>query len=221
MELFQELFKPNSRVLFQGDSITECGRDAANPASLGIGYVFNIAEFYTEHYPKSNITFLNRGVGGNRVRDLKARWQTDTIDLKPDWVSILIGINDTFFRYSKGETTTVEEFECDYRYILAQTKAIGARIVMMEQFAIPLTADEQKWREDLDPKIQVTRRLAREFNAIFIPFDGIFAAQSVQSGPATWTNDNIHPWACGHALLAKVWMRAVADYERGRAILAA
>ncbi|HHV97251.1 MAG TPA: SGNH/GDSL hydrolase family protein [Clostridiaceae bacterium] len=202
--------KNNSIVLFQGDSITDAGRSRTNDNDLGYGYPSMIAAFFSAKYPEKNVKFINRGISGNRVKDLKARWKEDCIDLKPDWVSILIGINDCWRRYDSNDPTSVEDFEKGYRDILTRTvKETNARLILCEPFVLPVPEDRKKWREDLDPKIHVVRQLAREFNAIFIPLDGIFAAASVKKEPAFWAADGVHPTSAGHALIAMEWLKAV------------
>jgi len=204
----------NPLILFQGDSITDAERNREEPWSLGTGYALMIAGWFQALFPEINGVFLNRGVGGDRVVDLKARWQEDCLDLKPDLVSIMIGINDCWGRYSYNTTVPVEEFEADYRAILRQTKeALAAEIVLCEPFVLPVMEGQEKWHEDLGPKIQVVRNLAREFNAILIPYDGIFAQAATRQKPAYWLYDGVHPTEAGHALIAREWMKHVFKLE--------
>lgn len=208
------LFTQGQTILFQGDSITDCQRErdshAETGAALGHGYAFIAASLVEAQYPELRLKFINRGISGNRVRDLRARWQPDCIDLKPDWVSILIGINDTWRRYDSGDPTSAEDFERDYRFILEQTAAAtSARLILCEPFLLPCPGDRLNWREDLDPKIAVARSLAREFNALYVPFDGVFAAAATRREPAFWAGDGVHPSHAGHALMADAWLRTV------------
>jgi lysophospholipase L1-like esterase len=202
------LIGDNQLVLFQGDSITDAGRlDSAD--GMGFGYANLTAAWFSALYPEKRVRFINRGISGNRVVDLARRWQQDCLDLKPDWVSILIGINDTWRRYDSGDATSVESYETGYRSILGQVTATGARIIICEPFVLPTPPDRVAWRVDLDPKIDAARRLAREFHAIYVPFDGIFAASSTQVDPAFWAEDGVHPTLSGHARMAQSWLRAV------------
>lgn len=204
------LLQNNQRILFQGDSITDAGRSRVDDSDLGQGYAAMLAAWYSALYPADNITFINRGISGNRAKDLRQRWQPDCIDLKPDWVSILIGINDTWRRYDSSDPTTTETYEDNYRAILTATRdQLGARIIICEPFLLPTPPDRIPWREDLDPKIAAARRLAREFDAIYVPLDGIFAAAATQREPAFWAGDGVHPSPAGHALIAQSWLRAV------------
>ncbi|MCX7045682.1 MAG: SGNH/GDSL hydrolase family protein [Candidatus Sumerlaeota bacterium] len=204
------LINDNAVVLFQGDSITDCGRDRAVPSGLGAGYAMMVASWFSASYPCKRVTFLNRGISGDRVKDLRARWRKDCLDLKPAWVSIMIGINDTWRRYDRNDPTPATAYERDYRDILTQARdEAGARIVMLEPFVLPVPQDREAWREDLDPKIDAARRLAREFGAIYIPLDGLFAAASTQREPAFWAADGVHPSQAGHAFIAQQWLKAV------------
>ena len=207
----ENLIKNNSLVLFQGDSVTDVGRSRTNDNEYGNGYPHMIASLFSANYPEKNVKFINRGISGNRVKDLQARWKEDCIDLKPDWVSILIGINDCWRRYDTNDPTTAQEYERGYRDILTRTvNETNARLIICEPFVLPIPEDRRKWREDLDPKIHFARQLAREFNAIYIPLDGIFASACTKREPAFWAADGVHPTSAGHALIAIEWMKAVA-----------
>ena len=134
----------------------------------------------------------------------------DCLDLRPTWVSILIGINETWRRYDSNDSTSAKAYETAYRAILEQTRAeLNARLILCEPFVLPVTDDRTTWREDLDPKINVVRRLAREFNALYVPLDGIFAQATTQREPAFWASDGVHPTNEGHALIAQSWLRTV------------
>ena len=107
---------------------------------------------------------MNRGISGNRVVDLNARWQEDCLDLKPDWVSIYIGINDTWRRYDSGDPTSTEDYKAGYRKLIERTKgALDAKLILVEPFVPPHPEDRRVWREDLDPKITAVRELAVEY----------------------------------------------------------
>jgi len=197
-------------VLFQGDSITDCGRNRKDGNSLGVGYAYLAAAEFGRIYPNKQVRFLNRGIGGNRVVDLQQRWQEDCLDLRPTWVSIYIGINDTWRRYDNSDPTSADAYYEGYRKLITRTKdALEANLILVEPFVLPVPEDRKGWREDLDPKIQAVRELAREFQTLYIPLDGMFAAASAQTPPAYWANDGVHPTAPGHALIAKAWLEAV------------
>lgn len=204
-----QLLEKNSVILFQGDSVTDSCRDYGNPKDLGPGYPAKVAAYLNTFYSELNLTVINRGVSGNRVRDLQKRWRQDCLDLSPQLVSILIGINDTWRRYDSNDPTSVEDFEAGYRDILTQTAKTGARLVLMEPFVMPYPQEHIAWREDLDPKIQVVRKLAREFKATLIPLDGMMAASYVKNGDFYDTRDGVHPTDAGHSLIAGEFLKTV------------
>lgn len=204
------LIHPNATVLFQGDSITDAGRSREDDGELGCGYASLAAAWFTAQYPGHNVRFLNRGISGNRAVDLQARWQADCLALKPDVVSILIGINDTWRRYDRNDPTSTSDFEAAYRHILTLThRAVNGKIVLCEPFLLPTPPDREAWRVDLDPKIHVVRKLAREFGATLVPLDGLFAQVAACRAPHLWAADGVHPTQAGHALIAQAWLRAV------------
>jgi lysophospholipase L1-like esterase len=207
-----KIIKSGSTVLFQGDSITDCQRKKDLPADLGRGYALMTAGLFQSQNPERNVKFLNRGISGNRVKDLEARWDADCLELKPDVVSIYIGINDTWRRYDRNDPTLTEQFAAGYRRLLERTTAeLDARLVLVEPFVLPVPEDRKAWREDLDPKIQAVRELAREFGALLVPLDGLFAQASMQAKPAFWAPDGVHPSPAGHALITRAWLQAVGE----------
>jgi len=206
----QTRIENNARVLFQGDSITDAGWQTEGPDGLGAGYALMVAAWFQAAYPEKNVTFLNRGLSGNRAQDLEARWQKDCLDLKPTWVSIMIGINDTWRRYDSNDPTSAESYEASCRNILTAVKTkLQAGLILLEPFVLPVPEDRKHWRVDLDPRIHIVRRLAVEFSAILVPLDGIFAAAATKQPPAFWAADGVHPSRAGNALIAQSWLRAV------------
>ncbi|WP_163859511.1 SGNH/GDSL hydrolase family protein [Paenibacillus elgii] len=197
-------------VLFQGDSITDCGRNREAGSDLGRGYALIASALFASKYPEKQVQFINRGISGNRVKDLQQRWQEDCLDLKPTWVSIYIGINDTWRRYDRNDPTSVEAFAEGYRDLIVRTKeTLDAKLILVEPFVLPVPEDRKRWREDLDPKINAVRELAREFETLYVPLDGLFAAASSKAPSAYWAPDGVHPSPAGHALIANAWLEAV------------
>ncbi len=207
------LLRTGDRVLLTGDSITDWGRDRDQPDSpwgLGHGYAGIIASLAAARRPDLQLSFLNRGVGGDTARMLRDRWQRDALDLRPDVVSVMIGINDTWRRYDSGTPTGVDEYEEHYRAVLDATREhLDARLVLVEPFVLPVQDGQEAWREDLDPRIHVVRRLAVEHGAVLVPADGLFAAAATRAPAATWAFDGVHPTPAGHGLLAEAWLDAV------------
>ncbi|MFB2600248.1 GDSL-type esterase/lipase family protein [Herbiconiux sp. P17] len=192
-------------VLFVGDSVTDCDR-RTDPDGLGRGYVRVLAAT-----PElAGRTVLNRGISGNCVVDLEARWADDVVAAGAGVVSILIGINDTWRRYDSDDPTSAADFEAGYRRLLAPLVAReGARLVLMEPFLLPVTAEQPSWRDDLDPKIEVVRRLAAEFGATLVPTDVELirlASAAGSAGAAALAADGVHPTPQGHAAIAAIWL---------------
>ncbi|MNI08048.1 GDSL-like Lipase/Acylhydrolase [compost metagenome] len=203
-------FQENDIILFQGDSITDWGRNYEDPSSLGVGYALMVAARLGLLYPEKKLTFINRGISGNRAADLQRRWDKDCLELKPTVVSIYIGINDTWRRFDNGEETTAAQFEASYRDIIERTlRATDAKLILVEPFVLPVPEDRKGWRQDLDPKIHVVRELTREYGALLVPLDGLFAAASMKADSAFWAPDGVHPSPAGHALITDAWLKAV------------
>lgn len=197
----------SATVLFQGDSITDVGRLTEPDSPLGNGYVRIAAERVRSARPDSDITFVNRGVSGDGVSDLRARWRADTLDLEPDVVSVLIGVNDTWRRYDSGVVTSARAYESEYRTVLAQVRhELDAQLILIEPFLVPVREEQWAWREDLDPRIQTVRRLAEEFDAALLAADGLLNQAARAAGGAAYiAGDGVHPTPLGHALLAEAW----------------
>lgn len=202
--------RPGARILFQGDSITDAGRLYEDGDNLGLGYPNFAAAWLSALYPERNLTFINRGISGNRIYDLEERWTEDCIALKPDWVSIFIGINDTWRLFDSGVPSPAAQFEACYRRLLDRVRSeTGAAIILMDPFVLPWPADRLAWREDLDPRIEVVQRLAAEYGALHVPLDRIFAEAATRRPAAFWAEDGVHPTQPGHALIAQNWIAAV------------
>ena len=195
------LFEENSVILFQGDSITDCGRNRENPDNLGDGYVKLITGMLSDRYSQYNIRCINRGISGDKIRDLSLRWDIDCIDIKPDFLSILIGVNDTLI-------TPAEQFEEEYRLLLQRTTiALNSKIILCEPFL--LLGNNNAYRDDLNPKIEIVHKLSEEFCTLLLPSDKIFRESCSLHPPEYWAPDGVHPTPAGHALIAKSWIEYV------------
>jgi acyl-CoA thioesterase-1 len=201
------IINANDRILFTGDSITDCGRARDNAESLGTGYASITAAHLQARLAAPKLKIWNRGISGNRIRDVLGRVEADLLALEPTVVSILIGINDTWRRYSNNDATDAAAFERDYRALLEKiTGQLKARVVLLEPFLLHVPADRFAWREDLNPKIDVMRKLAIEFGTELLPLDGIFSQAATQAPAEFWAPDGVHPSAAGHALIAETWL---------------
>ena len=187
-------------TVFIGDSVTDCGRLELPP--YGDGYVRDIAES-----GKLYGAIINVGTSGHRLVDLKERWHRDVLAHNPTRVSIAIGINDTWRRYDDNDPTSVEDFEANYREVLDLTLTLGdVELVLCEPFLLHVQPEMATWREDLDPKIDVVRRLAAEYNARLVPFDVHLNALTKDLPMEAIADDGIHPSVVGHREMAQLWL---------------
>ena len=201
-------FKDGATVLFQGDSVTDCGRNrlfkALYPQNMGDGYARAFKDIYDKLFPDNNVKFVNRGVSGDRVRDLIARYDADFKAVNPDFVSIMIGINDTWRGYDSNDFCTPERFESEYDLLLSKIKADfpDAKILIIEQFAL-VNHPERHWNEDLTPKREITRKMAEKYADYFIPMHDILNNASDNEFPMSEiSGDGVHPAPVGHSYIA-------------------
>lgn len=211
------MINPNSTILFQGDSITDAGRnreisDANIGAALGAGYVNLIAARLLQARPQDNLHIFNRGISGNRVTDLYARWKVDGINLRPDLISILIRVNDTWHEFMYGNGVEVDRYTTVYRMLLEYTKQRlpEVQLVLCEPFVLACGVVTDGWIAEMAARRQVVRQLADEFGAIYVPFQSMFDTALAQAEPAEWAADGVHPTPAGHRLMADAWLAAVA-----------
>ncbi|MBQ3069265.1 MAG: SGNH/GDSL hydrolase family protein [Clostridia bacterium] len=201
------------KILFQGDSITEWNRDKSNPEDLGSGYVRVAAEAIAAMFPNEEFTFVNRGVSGDRTRELLKRWQEDTVDVQPDIMTLMIGVNDCWRRYDMNDPMTAEEYEQNLRSLLRDFKEnTNAKLLMIEPFTVH--EDTDLWREDLYLKINAYRRVAKEFADAYLPMDGIIAMLCVEAPPSHWSMDGIHLAEPGIERMGQYVAQAVAPLIR-------
>ncbi len=187
-------------IVFAGDSVTDCGR-REDPRELGEGYVEQLAASRALR----GFRVINRGVAGDRVRDLKARWEREVLAQEPSIVSILIGINDVWRRYDSDDPTPVGEFVADYRHLLGSLSEAGVSAVVCEPVLLPVNSDQEEWREDLEPKLVAVRGLAAEFGASLVPTQTLLTALR-REGSTELAPDGVHPSPAGHLALAATWL---------------
>lgn len=199
------------KILFQGDSITDWGRDRNDPHNLGNGYPKYAAERIQEQFPNTEFEFMNLGISGNQTISLVERLQSDFLSIKPDLVSILIGINDVWHHADDKSWVPHEVFEERYRTVLTALKEqTNAKIVILEPFLFPVE-DKLFFREDLDPKIQIIRKLAREFADVYIPTDGLLAAEIVGNDIKPYSEDGVHLAEYGSKVVGRIYADAVKE----------
>lgn len=210
--------KNNKVILFQGDSITDGNRDRGTDLNhvLGHSYAYMIAGKLGHICSEQNPSFINRGVSGDRVSDLYARWNEDAISLKPDVLSILIGVNDAWRIMSEEPSGVTDRFERAYRHLLTETKEVlpQSKLVLCEPFILKTGATVAKWEQwtDLISAYQsIVRELAREFEAVHVPLQDAFDAAAGRREEAYWLWDGVHPTAAGHHLIAERWLEVVSE----------
>ena len=207
---------PGSTILFQGDSITDGGRWKGNDWNhiMGQGYAFMVAGKIGYKFPSKRYLFVNRGVSGNKVTDLADRWDDDTLAIKPDILSILIGVNDTMAEISGKKDFSSDSYAAGYRSLLqkAKDKLPETKFVIGEPFLLPVSWVKDKWAQYLDaltPRQKIARQLAQEFNAAFVPYQELFTAAAKRSNEDIWLWDGVHPMPAGHELMADAWIKSV------------
>jgi len=205
----------SKRILFQGDSITDCGRTgSANPAeSLGMGYPFFIAARLRADRLGEEIDVVNRGISGHRVVDLYARWKVDTLNLKPDVLSILIGVNDTWHEFSSQNGVEVPRYAEFYRKLIDWTKEArpSCRLILCEPFVLETGVVTPEWVTEINQRRAVVKALADEYKTVFVPFQSVLSEAAKKAGnPAKLLGDGVHPTPCGHQLMADAWLKAAA-----------
>jgi lysophospholipase L1-like esterase len=202
--------------LFQGDSITDGNRTRNNDWNhvMGHGYQYIIASRLWYDLPGKGLHFLNRGISGNKIPDLTARWQKDTIELKPDVLSILIGINDTSAFINGNEDFSAAEYERGYRSLLQQTKQELPQVqfVLCEPFILPVGKVKEKWEDyarEVKHRGEIVKRLSTEYGATFVGFQAAFNKALTRAPAEYWIWDGVHPMPAGHELMAREWIQQV------------
>lgn len=205
-------------VLFQGDSITDGARGRSDDLNhiLGHGYAYLIAARLGERLAARRPRFINRGISGNRASDLYARWNEDAIALRPDLISILIGVND-LWRTMNGEPSGVtDRFERAYRHLLEETREVlpQTRLVLCEPFLLQAGATVERWdewRSRMALYQATVRELAERYGALFVPLQDAFDRAAETAEPAYWIWDGVHPTAAGHQVIADRWLSVVLE----------
>ncbi len=203
------LFQSGDKVLFIGDSITDCGR-RDEYAPLGNGYVSKVVDLITAKYPERRIEYVNKGIGGDVVEGLEERWDSDVIAEKPDWLSVKIGINNASRQLAAGVRTEeyLPKWEACYRRILSRARdELNAELFMFEIFYVATDVAEPQPRP-VDAYNEVVHRLSDEFNARLVKTSDAFQhAVTARSGELWTTQDGIHPNPAGHTLMALEFLK--------------
>jgi lysophospholipase L1-like esterase len=203
-------FQNSQKLLFIGDSITDCGR-REDKAHLGDGYVLMVRNFLVARYTELDLTVANRGVGGDTTRNLAARWQKDVIDEQPDWLSVGIGINDVWraFGDNPREAVPLQEYEATLRRLLDWTlQATPARLILMEPYMIEPDRS-RPMRREMDRYGSAVARLASDYGALLVRTQAAFDRVMRYTSPGDWADDQIHPNAPGHTVIALEFLRSI------------
>jgi lysophospholipase L1-like esterase len=222
-----QLIQAGETILFQGDSITDAGRNRdADVASLpnhqpalGDRYAWLAASQLVVDRPADGLQIFNRGISGNKVFQLADRWQEDCLDLEPDVLSILIGVNDFWHKHKHGYDGTLDKYETDYRALVARTKQAmpKVKLIICEPFILMVGAVDDTWRPPFDGYRAAARRVADEAGAAFVPFQTMFDLAAKVAPPERWAADGVHPTPDGAALMAHWWLKAVGESGERRA----
>lgn len=205
----------NLTILMQGDSITDAGRDKAkyyanDAGGMGRGYVYQIVSNLLGSQPEANLHFYNRGISGHKVFQLADRWEDDCMQLKPDVLSILIGVND-FWHSLNNYKGTVEVYEADFRKLLDRTLTAlpNVKLIIGEPFAVKGgKAIDKKWFPDFPDYQVAAAKIANEYKAQFIPYQKIFDDALNIAPVSYWCPDGVHPSMAGGYLMKEGWIKA-------------
>ena len=204
-------------ILFQGDSITDArrqNRESPKPndqISMGNGYASMATSALLASRPNLNLTIFNRGISGNKVHQLDARWQRDCLDHKPDILSILIGVNDIWHGLQGKYDGTVQRYEDDYMALLERTrKALpNVQLVICEPFVLKCGAVQENWFPEFDRYRASARKVSDTFSTAFVPFQEMFDEAIKYAPPQHWAGDGVHPTPNGSALMTDFWLQTV------------
>ncbi|MBE6712019.1 MAG: lysophospholipase [Ruminococcaceae bacterium] len=211
------------RILFQGDSITDCGRKREDFYGMGSGYA-NLVKASLGMERPAEFEFVNRGVSGNRIVDLYARMKIDLINLAPDYLSIFIGVNDVWHEIAKENGVATAKFEKIYSMLLDEIREAlpETKIMLIAPFVLHGTATcdtEEKpdrWERfqvGVAEKAEVVKKLAKQYGLPCIELQGAFDEACRSAPPEYWTRDGVHPTACGHEIIKRKWIDALKELE--------
>jgi len=207
------MFKKNATILFQGDSITDGGRsrDEDLNHSMGHGYACLIASRVGYEQPEQQYSFLNRGISGDRIVDLFGRWHEDTLNLKPDVLSILVGVNDVGREFSQACGVSAAKYEKVYASLIEETKAQypDVEIVICEPFILPTGYVKDNWKQwynEVSLRQEAAKRVSEAYSTIYVPLQEAFNEGCRRADESYWIWDGVHPTPAGHELIANQWL---------------
>ncbi len=195
--------------MFQGDSVTDAGRDRSQSSDMGFGYPKYASAMIEDAFPDIDFAFVNLGISGNRTENLLQRMQSDFIEIQPDIVSVMIGINDVWHHYSfSGIYTSNEAFEQNYTTLLEEIKQkTNAKIMIIQPFLIDVP-DKQQLKDELAEKQEIVKALADKYADVYLPMHEIFLADEAQD-KTVYAADGVHPTEDGACLIAQKYLEAI------------
>lgn len=207
----------NDVILFQGDSITDAGRkrdsaDANNAAALGSGYAYLTAAALLKNHADKNLKIYNRGISGNKVYQLAERWEKDCLELKPNVLSILIGVNDYWHKHNGNYKGTVQIYQDDLKKLLDRTlkQLPELKLILTEPFAVRgVKAVDDTWYPEFDGYRHAAASIAKEYKAAWVPYQKVFDNAEKSAKGVYWTHDGVHPSIAGAKLMSDAWLDVV------------
>ena len=210
----KSLINPGDIILFQGDSITDAGRNRESTVSnsssgLGNGYTYLASAELLCAHPDWNLQIYNRGISGHKIPELADRWQEDCVDLKPNVLSILIGVNDYWHKLNHGYQGTSLTFLNQYKQLIDKTleSLPEVKLIIGEPFAMTgIKAVDESWFPEFNEYRAGAHSIAKAYNARWIPYQSIFEEASEKAPSSYWTYDGVHTTLAGSQLMAEAWL---------------
>ncbi len=201
------------KILFVGDSVTDCGRSYDNDANIGCGYPMLVKSSLGMEFP-AQYEFVNKGINGNRIADVYARIYRDIINLKPDIISILIGVNDVWGPLTENpDGANAEKYYKIYDMLVEEIKEAlpDVKIMIMEPFVLKGECTQDKWdefRTGVDERIKKAKKIAKKYNLLYVPLQEGFNELCKKAQPSYWLVDGVHPTSMGNEYLKNEWIKA-------------
>ena len=196
------------KIVFIGDSITDCERDRTDENSLGNGFVKILSDKLRPIYPDMDIQLINKGISGNEVCDVLARVNKDVIDLKPDTAVVMIGINNVLHQYKYGKQLDLKQFERDFTELLGKIKDAGITLIVLEPFLMP-APDKLRMRPLFNKELEIIHRVAVDIADDFVAYDEMFNGLSESIRYTEYSMDGVHPTHRGSRLIADTAIKAI------------